>query len=110
MDARNLLTERPGLPDAEEPDPIEAGGLPLVEGRVGDVVERRPAAQFAPKLREPYARIDLIEGRITWHGRGSEWSINVAKTSSCSGRRPLPAAPRAADPPGCGRDRQSARG
>ena len=49
--ARDLLRARTGLPDAEEPDPVEAHlGQPIELG-VGNVVERRGTCPVAAKAR-----------------------------------------------------------
>src|SRR4029077_556752 len=56
--ARHLPAGLPRLPDAEQPDQVEAEGLDRVEQRVGDVVQGGAAAQLA----EQDAGVDLVEG------------------------------------------------
>ena len=43
--ARDLLPRRAGLPDAQEPDPVEAHLGQAVQFGVGNVVQRRRPAQ-----------------------------------------------------------------
>ena len=52
------------LPDAEEPDEVEAVRGESVQLRVRHVVQRRRPAQRPRELREPHARVDLEERRI----------------------------------------------
>ena len=52
--ARDLLCGRPGLPDAQQPDPVEAHLGQAIEFGIGNVVERGRAAEScatAPSAR-----------------------------------------------------------
>ena len=62
--ARDALPRRPGLPDAEEPDPVESHPGEPVELGVRDVIERRPPAETLRQLRQPDPRVDLVERRM----------------------------------------------
>ncbi|TXT22908.1 MAG: hypothetical protein FD138_3355 [Planctomycetota bacterium] len=45
--ARDRLRVRAGLPDAQQPNPVEALLSEMIESRIGDVVQRRAAAERA---------------------------------------------------------------
>ena len=70
--ARDLLPRRAGLPDAQEPDPVEAHLGQAVQLGVGNVVQRGRPAQGLGQLRQPDARVDLIQRRIV-----GEWIVYV---------------------------------
>ena len=55
---------RPGLPDAEEPDPIKTHLGQAVQFGVRNVIQCRGSAQLLRQFRQPDAGVDLIEGRI----------------------------------------------
>ena len=59
--ARHPLPGRPGAPHAQEPDPVEPHPGRAVQLGVRQVIQRGPAAQRPGQLRQPDARIDLIE-------------------------------------------------
>ena len=67
--AGNALPGQAGLPDAQEPDPVEAHFRQAVQFRVRDVVQDRGPTQLLGKLRQPDAGVDLVQRRITrcWH-------------------------------------------
>ena len=71
--ARDPLRRRAGLPDAQEPDPVEAQPRQPVELGVGHVVQGRAPAQRARQLGQPDAGVDLVQRRVAWigHGRSS---------------------------------------
>src|SRR5258705_14011081 len=60
-----------GLPDAQEPEPVEAHPGKAIQFGVRNVVQRGPAAESVRQLREPDARVDLIE-------RGIERRLHVS--------------------------------
>ena len=62
--ARDLLPRRAGLPDAQEPDPVEAHLRQAVQFGVRNVVQRGRPAQRPGQLRQPDAGVDLVERRI----------------------------------------------
>ena len=62
--ARDLLRRRAGLPDAEEPDPVETHLGQAIQLGVGNIIQRGGAAQLLGQFRQPDARVDLIEQRI----------------------------------------------
>ena len=62
--ARHPLPGRPGLPHAQEPDPVEPHLGQAVQLGVRHVVQRGRPAQRSGQLRQPDARVDLIERRI----------------------------------------------
>ena len=62
--ARHVLTGRPGLPDAQHPDPVESQGGEAIQFRVRDVVERRRPADQARQLRQPDPGVDLQQDRM----------------------------------------------
>src|SRR5690348_9108516 len=55
------------LPDAEEPNPVESSFSELVELGIGDVIQRRRAAQRGGALTESNAGVDLVEGWMPSH-------------------------------------------
>ena len=59
--ARDSLGGEPGLPDAEQPDPVESQLGQPVELGVGNVVKRRNPSERAADLRQPDARVDLVQ-------------------------------------------------
>ena len=64
-----------GLPDAQEPDPVEPHlGKPIQLG-VRNVVQRGRPAQSVGQLGEPDACVDLIERRIE---RRVHWTAEYA--------------------------------
>ena len=64
--ARDLLRTRAGLPDAEEPDPVEAQLGQAIQFGVRNVVQRGWPAQRSGQFRQPDAGVDLIERGIAW--------------------------------------------
>ena len=62
--ARDLLRRRAGLPDAQEPDPVEAHLDQAIQFGVGNIVQCGGPAQFLGQFRQPDASVDLIERRI----------------------------------------------
>ena len=64
--ARHALPRRPGLPDAEQPDPVEALLGQAVELGVAEVVERGGTAERARQLGQPQTGVDLVESGIAW--------------------------------------------
>ncbi len=64
---RHLAARRAGLPQAQEPDIVEAQGGHLVEKGVGDIGQGGRTPQVFGKLPEPHPGIDLIQSRITRH-------------------------------------------
>ena len=63
--ARDLLRRRASLPDAEEPDPVETHLGQAIQFGVGNIIQRGGAAQLPGQLRQPDARVDLVEQWIT---------------------------------------------
>ena len=59
--ARDLLRTRTGLPDAEEPDPVETQLGQAIQFGVRDVVQSDWPAQGSGQFRQPDAGIDLIK-------------------------------------------------
>jgi hypothetical protein len=49
----------PGLPNAQQPDPVKALFGKAIDRRVVDIGERNPSAGFARQALEPDAAIDL---------------------------------------------------
>ena len=62
--ARDLLRRQAGLPDAQEPDPVEPHLGQAVQLGVGNVVQRRRPAQRPGQLRQPDAGVDLVQRGI----------------------------------------------
>src|SRR5574340_696747 len=62
--SRHLLRRGSGLPDAEQPDPVDALRGPARDLGVAQVVERRAPADRAADLGQPHARVQLEEGGI----------------------------------------------
>src|SRR5271156_3184562 len=62
--ARRSLCRQASLPDAEEPDPIEADLGQSIEFSVWNVVQGRAPSQTAGEIGQPNASIDLVERRI----------------------------------------------
>src|SRR4051812_38569764 len=63
--ARDALGAWAGLPDTEQPDPVETLGSEAVKLRVRDLVQRGGPAQLLRQFRQPDTGIDLEERRIT---------------------------------------------
>ena len=61
----DALSGRAGLPDAQEPDPVEAQLGQAVQLGVRNVVQGRRPAQPPGQLRQPDAGVDLVQRRIT---------------------------------------------
>ena len=59
----NLTTERPGLPNAEQPDPVKAAARDPIEVRVLNVVKRCPSPEPLAELVEADPRRNLVERR-----------------------------------------------
>ena len=59
----------PGLPDAQQPDPVEAHRGQAVQLGVRDVVQRGGPAERARQLGQPDAGVDLVQRRDRgpWH-------------------------------------------
>ncbi len=74
----NLLAGRAGLPDAEEPDPVETHLGQAIQLGVGNVIQRRGPAQLPGQLGQPDARVDLIERGI------ADWLLMVLTIASRS--------------------------
>jgi hypothetical protein len=62
--ARHALGGCAGLPDAQQPDPIEPKARDPIERLVGEIVQRRRPAEVLCELCQPDPGVDLIEGRI----------------------------------------------
>src|SRR5438445_2107878 len=73
---RHLTSGLARLPDAEEPDPIEAVGGDFVERGVGDVVKSRGPSEGYTELAQPDSGIDLISPRIARPGHRSAVSLS----------------------------------
>src|SRR5436853_4712596 len=71
MAARDLLRARTGLPDAEQPDPVEAHLREAIQLGVGNVIERQALARPPRQLGEPDAGVDLVERWIAGRGHRS---------------------------------------
>ena len=63
--ARDLLRDRPRLPDAQEPDPVEPHPGDAVELCVGNVIQRGVPAQAARQVGQPDAGVDLVQRGVT---------------------------------------------
>ena len=63
--ARDLLRDRPRLPDAQEPDPVEPHPGDAVELCVGNVIECGFPAQAARQVGQPDAGVDLVQRGVT---------------------------------------------
>ena len=74
--ARDPLRGRPGLPDAQEPDPVETHLGQAVQLGVRNVVQRGRPAQGPGQLGQPDAGVDLVE-------RGIERSRHDGPPGSC---------------------------
>src|SRR6185369_17168979 len=70
--ARDFLGCWSGLPNAEEPNPIEAHFGEAIELGIGNIVECRNSAQLSRQLRQPNTGVDLIQRRIAGR-RHIEW-------------------------------------
>ena len=81
----DLLPGRAGLPDAQEPDPVEAHLGQAVELGVRNVVQRRRPAERAGQLRQPDAGVDLVERRVTRRAIGMS-RPRSDETGACRGR------------------------
>ncbi len=70
------------LPDAEEPDEVEAVRREAVELGVGDVVERRRPSERRGELGQPDPRVDLEERGVTraGHRRASYSPCTCSRT------------------------------
>ena len=86
------LRGRPGLPDAQKPDPVEAHPGEAIELGIGYVVQRGGRPELARQLRQPDTRVDLIERGIVWcfHIRWAGLSIarstlRIATTAEAGG-------------------------
>ena len=63
--ARDLLRDRPRLPDAQEPDPVEPHPGDAVEFCVGNVIQCGFPAQAARQVGQPDAGVDLVQQGVT---------------------------------------------
>src|SRR6187399_2303810 len=63
MRPRDFLRCRPGLPDTQKPNPVEAGLHKPLQIAIGNIVECCWAMQRLGKLGEPDASIDLVKRR-----------------------------------------------
>jgi len=66
--SRDKLTGRAGLPDTQQPDPVEAHLGPVVNLVVGEMTQGCRSAQLEGRLRQPNARVDLVKRGITRAG------------------------------------------
>ena len=69
MTQRHLASGLAGLPEAQEPDVIEALTSHLVEKGIGNICQRRGPSQTVRKLPEPHPGVDLIKRMLTHHER-----------------------------------------
>ena len=76
---RDPLPGLAGLPDAEEPDPVETHLGQAVQFGVRDIIQGRRPPQLAGQFRQPDARIDLIERRIAGMSGGSAFLASVRR-------------------------------
>ncbi len=63
----HLASGRAGLPEAQEPDVIEALGSHLVEKGIGDIGQGSRTPQRVGQLPEPHPGVYLVQGRIKRH-------------------------------------------
>src|SRR5262245_58021415 len=61
---RHLARHLPSLPDAKEPDPVEAGTGKTIEDGVGNIVERGGPTDLPAQFLQVDARVDFVERGI----------------------------------------------
>ena len=83
---------RAGLPDAQEPDPVEAHLGQTVQFGVRNIVQRGGAAQLCDEFGQPDARVDLVQRRIA-RSRSYSLAACCLLAADCSLTSPRPAAP-----------------
>ena len=64
---RHLASGLAGLPEAQEPDVVEAQGSHLVEKGIGDIGQGSRTPQRVGQLPEPHPGVYLVQGRIKRH-------------------------------------------
>ena len=84
--ARNPLPSRAGLPDTQEPDPVEAHLGQAIQLGVGNIVQGRRSTKVPKQLGQPHASVDLIQ---QWIGRQRHDDSSFAQCNSTMSMRNL---------------------